>query len=95
MQSSSKHIAQILKEIVKDNGWEQGIASSKVPLIWYDIIGEKGREITEFRRFEDGILYIHVQRAPWRSELTLRKQEFINQINARIGFTLVNDIIFR
>jgi len=95
MHTSAKHIADILKDIVKDNGWEQGIASSKLPFIWYDIIGEKGRTITEFKRFDEGTLYIHVQSAPWRNELTLRKQELISKINTHIGFSLITDIIFR
>jgi predicted nucleic acid-binding Zn ribbon protein len=95
MQSSAKHIAELLKEIVKDNGWEQDIASNKIPQLWYELLGEKGREITVFKRFDEGKMYIHVQSAPWRSELTLRKQEFISKINSHFGFSLVKDIIFR
>ena len=95
MQSSAKHNAVLLKEIVKDNGWEKDIISSKLPILWYELLGEKGRELTEFRRFEEGKLYIHVHSAPWRHELTLRKQEFISKINTQIGFTLITDIIFR
>ena len=95
MQSSAKHIAALLKEIVKDNGWEKDIISSKLPILWYEVLGEKGRELTEFRRFDEGKLYIHVYSAPWRNELTLRKQEFISKINTQIGFPLITDIIFR
>ena len=95
MQSSAKHIGELLKEIIKDNGWEHDIASNKIPLLWYELLGEKGKEITEFRRFDEGKLYIHVHSAPWRSELTLRKQEFISKLNSHFGFTLVKDIIVR
>jgi predicted nucleic acid-binding Zn ribbon protein len=95
MHSSAKHIGTLLKEIVKEHGWENDIASNKLPLIWIDILGEKKQDITEFKRFEEGKLYIHVSSAPWRNELTLRKQELISKINSRIGFSLVKDIIFR
>ncbi len=95
MQSSEKHIRELLKEIVKENGWEKDIISTKIPIIWYELVGVKGREITQFKRFDEGKLYIHVNSAPWRNELTLRKHEFINQINKVIGFSLVKDIIFR
>jgi predicted nucleic acid-binding Zn ribbon protein len=95
MQSSAKHIAALLKDIVKDNGWEKDIISTKLPLVWYELLGEKGRELTEFRRFDEGTLYIHVHSAPWRHELTLRKQEFITKINTQIGFNLITNIIFR
>jgi hypothetical protein len=58
--------------------YEKDIISNKLPILWYELLGEKGRELTEFRRFDEGKLYIHVHSAPWRHELTLRKQEFIS-----------------
>ncbi len=67
MHSSAKHIADLLKEIVKDNGWEKDIISNKLPNLWYELLGEKGRELTEFRRFDEGKLYIHVHSAPLES----------------------------
>ena len=95
MQSSPKHIASLLQDLIKDNGWEYGIASGKFPDLWYAILGNKGHEISEFKRFEDGKLFIHVHNAPWRSELTLRKHELIQKLNEKAGIRLVQDIIFR
>jgi hypothetical protein len=61
MQSSAKHIAELLKEIVKDNGWEKDIISNKLPILWYELLGEKGRELTEFRRINSPKTRIYIK----------------------------------
>jgi len=95
MNSHPKHIADILKDLIKDHGWEHSIASRKIPMYWDDILGEKGKDICSIQRFDEGKLFIHVQSAPWRNELSLRKIELINKLNEKIGYSLVKEIIFR
>lgn len=95
MQDSPKHIADILNDLVKEHRWEHSIASNKIPVLWNELLGDKGKDICIFQRFDEGKLFIHVHSAPWRNELSLRKLELINKLNQKIGFPLVKEIIFR
>ncbi len=95
MNHSPKHIADILHELIHEHGWEQQIAAQKIPELWNEVLGDKTQNICMVQRFDEGKLFIHVMSAPWRNELSLRKQELITKLNERIGYSLVKDIIFR
>lgn len=95
MHDSPKHIADILSDLIKEHGWEHSIAANNIPNLWNELLGEKGKDICTFQRFDEGKLFIHVHSAPWRNELTLRKLELIQKLNEKIGYSLVREIIFR
>jgi len=62
--------------------------------LWPVIVGERIANVASAERFQEGKLYVHVTRAPWRNELVFLKKEIIAKINATMGKEIVRDIIF-
>ena len=95
MNNNPKHIKSIIDEFISSHRWEEKILIESIPTIWEAVIGVKISTISTFQRYENGIIYIRVPLAPWRNELILRRQDYIQLINDKLGKPIVNDIIFR
>ena len=95
MNNNPKHIKSIIDEFISSHRWEEQILIEFIPTIWEAVIGVKISTISTFQRYENGIIYIRVPLAPWRNELILRRQDYIQLINDKLGKPIVNDIIFR
>lgn len=93
--NNPKHIKSIIDEFISSHRWEEQILIESIPIIWEAVIGDKVSSIATFQRFENGIIYIRVPLAPWRNELILRRQDYIQLINDKLGKHIVTDIIFR
>jgi predicted nucleic acid-binding Zn ribbon protein len=95
MENDFQHIGNLIKDLIRNNGWEDSVIASRIPEIWYELLGEQGRRVTRFRYFEEGKLHIEVLSAPWRAELILRRHDLIAQINERCGRSIVTELIIR
>ena len=62
---------------------------------WSAIVGEQIAKVATPQRIENRVLFVAVASAPWRSELTLRRRDLIERINASVGKQVVVDIRFR
>ena len=95
MNNNPKHIKSIIDEFISSHRWEEQILIESIPTIWEAVIGVKISTISTFQRYENGTIYIRVPLAPWRNELILRRQDYIQLINDKLGKPIVTDIIFR
>jgi Dna[CI] antecedent, DciA len=95
MNNNPKHIKSIIDDFITSHRWEEQILIESIPSIWESVIGAKISSISTFQRYENGIIYIKVPLAPWRNELILRRQDYIQLINDQLGKAIVTDIIFR
>jgi len=62
---------------------------------WAEIVGEQIARVTEAERIENGILFVKTATAPWRNELTMRRLEIMEKVNAAAGSKVVKEIRFR
>lgn len=62
---------------------------------WETLVGEQIARVAKPQRVEKGVLYVSVESAPWRAELTMRRREIIDRINASLAKKVVQDIRFR
>ncbi len=62
---------------------------------WPDIVGEQVARVTAAERIENGILFVKTKTAPWRNELTMRRLEILEKVNAAAGSKVVKEIRFR
>lgn len=58
------------------NGW-QAVTQ------WDQIVGEKIASVAKAIRFEDGVLYVAVEEAAWRQEISMRKNEILDEIHSK------------
>lgn len=62
---------------------------------WEVLVGEQIAKVARPQRMENGVLFVAVSSAPWRAELTLRRREIIEKINATAGTKVVREIRFK
>lgn len=62
---------------------------------WDSIVGEQIARVARAERLENGILHVAVATAPWRTELSMKRRQIIDRINAAVGEAIVKDIRFR
>lgn len=91
----STPLSSILKSLVRKYGLEQALHEHRLPEYWAAVVGARIARISEIRSFENGILRVHITEAPWRSEVTLRREEIRLQLNAHIGEPLIREIQVR
>ena len=90
-----KPIGDAISSTLRELGLQQRIRQYEVLEVWETIVGEQIAKVTAAQRIDDGKLFVHVFRAPWRNELTFLKKDIIAKINAAFQEEIVKDIIFR
>lgn len=88
-------IADALASALRALGLGKKLRQYEVLELWASVVGEQIAAVTTAERIEDGKLFVSVRRAPWRNELLFLKATLIAKLNAAMGETIVNDIIFR
>ncbi len=82
-------------DLIRELGIGKTLSEYGVITRWSDVVGDRIAAVTRPERFEKGVLFVAVPSAPWRAELTLRRQEILDKINAAAGGTVVREIRFR
>jgi len=61
---------------------------------WEQTVGEKIAKVAVPVKNKKGVLFVKVEDAVWRFELTRRKDEILNKINEHSKKSLIKDIVF-
>jgi predicted nucleic acid-binding Zn ribbon protein len=62
---------------------------------WSEVVGEQIAKVTKAQHMENGVLFVSVSTAPWRAELSMKRLEIMQKINAALGRNVVKEIRFR
>jgi len=92
---SLQPIGVALVQLVDSLGISQTLKQYDILRLWGSIVGERIARVTKAQRIEQGVLYVHVSTAPWRTELAMKRVEIVRKINKALGSTVVTDIRFR
>jgi predicted nucleic acid-binding Zn ribbon protein len=88
-------VADALHSALAEYGLEKGIKEQEVFLRWEEIVGKAIANNARPSRLDQGKLWIRVNNAGWRQELSLMRVELINKINLAIGAEIVKEVILR
>ena len=91
----SQHIKEILKQVLKQNGINQGLAEHNVVNSWKDIVGERINKSTDNIYISKRILFVNIRSAIAKNELNLIKTALVEKINQRAGFNVIYKIVIR
>jgi predicted nucleic acid-binding Zn ribbon protein len=80
---------------VLDLGLAGTLAQYDILTAWPEVVGEQIARVTTPQRIDNGVLFVGVRNATWRSELTMKRMEIIDKLNRRAGASIVKDIRFR
>ncbi|MBP1647076.1 MAG: hypothetical protein H6Q30_521 [Bacteroidetes bacterium] len=84
-----------IRDLAKHLGLEKNLEDYQVVTSWAEIVGEQIAKVTQAQRMENGVLFVGVATAPWRAELSMKRMEIMQKINALFGKNVVKEIRFR
>ena len=88
-------VGDAIASTLKNLGFTQRLKRFEVLNLWPTIVGDRIAQVTRAERFEGGKLFVKVDHAPWRNELTFLKKELIAKINSTMNEEVVQEIVFR
>lgn len=88
-------VGDALRKLTGSLGITTRLSEYDVLTGWDRIVGEQIARVSTAERIEHGILYVGVRSAPWRNELTMRRQEILERIHRATGRKVIREIRFR
>jgi len=85
----------VISQLIERMGATDRIRQQRAVLIWAETVGEKIAAVAEAESIDHGKLKVRVSSPTWRNELVYLKKEIRDQLNGRLGETVVSDIVFR
>lgn len=88
-------ISALLETVFAGKPAQKRIREAKAWQFWEEAVGPHIASKATPVAFREGTLTIRVSGSAWMQQLSLMKLDIISQLNAAIGFPLVNDLFFK
>jgi len=93
-RNGPKQLNSILDELISSKGWEDRLKEIALPEYWKEVVGSAVADKAQFKRFDDGTIFVSTVSSTWRTELQLRSDLIIKQLNNKLGKEKVKEIKF-
>ena len=93
-RNGPKLISSILGELIASKGWGERLKEIQLPEFWKEVVGDSVAEKAKFIKFADGVIFITTVSSTWNSELRLRSENIIKQLNLKLGNESIKAIKF-
>jgi predicted nucleic acid-binding Zn ribbon protein len=78
-------LADLLGQVVHDQGWDDQLAATRVFTDWATIVGPEVAQHSEVIAFEDGVVEIKAASTAWATELKFLAPRIVAKLNAELG----------
>ena len=90
-----EHIGSILKQLFRDQKWENNIEASLPLLRWQEIVGSQLARQTQPEFLKDGVLQIRVENSVWLNHLRFLGEELRQKLNEELPSVEIKELRFR
>lgn len=87
-------VQELLNRIFDQVGIRDEIEKEKILLIYPSIVGQTINEVSTAIRFENHVLFVHVENSIWRQELLFWKKKILEKYRKQLKSDYVSDIKF-
>lgn len=88
-------IGEAIQLLMQKSGWKPKVNELRIREEWEKIVGKTVAKYTRDLKLFNGTLTIYTDIAPLKQELTMGKQQLIQNINEHLGDTAITDIIIK
>lgn len=88
-------LSALLETVFAGKPVQKRLREAKVWQFWEEAVGSHIAGKATPVAFREGILTVRVSGSAWLQQLSLMKRDIIGQLNAAIGYQLVNDLFFK
>ena len=89
-----KQIKEIILQAMREQGLETPLQQKRLVEAWPRIAGEVIANYTLNTFIYNQTLYVRLSNPALRADLSMRRQEFTNKLNAVVGEQIITDILF-
>jgi len=83
-----------ISAFLKDNNLESKLNETKVIGVWEEVVGKLVSRHTEQMYIKDRILFVKVDSAALREELTYQRSKLVKKLNLAAGVESIDEIRF-
>ncbi|RPI45824.1 MAG: DUF721 domain-containing protein [Bacteroidetes bacterium] len=88
-------IDSLLKQFVRANNLEQGLAEYRLMKSWDELLGTTIAKTTRSLRIRNRKLFVTLHSSVVRHELEMIKDTLIGRLNGAAGMDVIDDIVLR
>ena len=88
-------IKDVLKEMVETYRLRSKLNQTKIKSMWKSLMGPSIDKYTKDIRIRGKKLYVNIESASLRQELSMGKEKILNIINEELGDEYLEDVIIR
>ena len=89
-----KQIDELVLRMLRVHGLETPLLQKRLIEAWPVVAGEMVARYTQNAVIRNQTLYVHLSSPALRAELSMRRQELVQQLNAKVGSQVIADIRF-
>lgn len=96
MKKYEQSLKDVLKDMINDSGkMKQKLFQTKVSTSWGQLMGTTIAAYTKEIKIHNNKLYLTINSAPLRQELSYSKDKIINILNEELGEEYIQEVILR
>ena len=88
-------LADLLGEVVRENGWDEHLSAQRVFTDWPSIVGSEVAQHSEVIAFTDGEVEVRTDSTAWATQLRMLAPRIVAKLNTELGEGSVLRIVVR
>jgi hypothetical protein len=93
--NNNKILGEIIKKLMKNPKISKRLDQLDAIDVWKEIVGETIIKYITEQKVYNNILYVKLNSAVVRNELSYKRTEFISEINNKLGKKIIKDIVLK
>ena len=89
-----KNIKDLVMQNLRENGLETPLLQKRLVDAWPEVAGPSVARFTREVSIYNQVLYVKLSSPVLRTELSMRRQTFIDKLNHIVGARIINDVRF-
>ncbi len=94
-KSNQQSIGDVIKDFLKESGWEQKLDEVKLITEWDKLLGSSLAKYTEEVFISNKKLHIRLNSSTLRQELSYQRTELVKKLNEAVKKEVITDIILK
>lgn len=90
-----KPLGEVLQSVIDRLGIRTQINEARIIETWAALAGPQINRVTSSVWMKGTTLFVKITSAAWRQELHMRRREWRQRLNDKLGEELVGEIVFR
>jgi predicted nucleic acid-binding Zn ribbon protein len=84
----------LLERVLEQHGVHKSVQRIGILELWPEIVGDEVAKVTKVKGLDGDVLFVEVRSSAWLTELSLRRREVLERVNARLADVPLERIVF-